>query len=151
MKQMMKKQNGYSDEWRSLGYPIDMGSSSFLRPPPSDFIRAYHMMSSEHAISDIKQGHMKVARFTDANDRILVLYGKLDAGHHHQHPGQLLPAQGKAQGRTDPTRGTNRITMRAGEFSIPTKGEIWVPLDTMLFEPLDPFVSGLAADAVPAA
>jgi hypothetical protein len=68
MKQMMKKQNGYSDEWRSLGYPKDMGSSSFLRPPPSDFIRAYHMTSSEHAVSDIKQGHMKVARFTDAND-----------------------------------------------------------------------------------
>jgi transposase InsO family protein len=38
-------------------------------------------------------------------------------------------SQGKAQDRTDPTGGTNRITMRAGEFSIPRKGDIWVPLD----------------------
>lgn len=59
----------YYDEWTNAGYPSDMASAKFL-PPPSDssLIRAYHLTSSDYAISAISLRRLKVARFDDAND-----------------------------------------------------------------------------------
>jgi hypothetical protein len=65
---MMKDQSDHTEEWRRLGYQEGMGSSSFLCPPAADFVRAYHMTSSEYAVSDIERCRLKVARFSEVND-----------------------------------------------------------------------------------
>ena len=59
----------YEQEWIDAGYPEGMGSAKFL-PPPADgrFIRAYHLTSSDHGISNIRFGRLKVARFAEVND-----------------------------------------------------------------------------------
>ena len=71
----MKKRD-YEQEWMDAGYPEGMGSAKFL-PPPGDrrFIRAYHLTSSDHGISDIRFSRLKVARFAEVNDpfELLVL------------------------------------------------------------------------------
>ena len=45
-----------------------MGSAGTGPPPPSEFIRLYHLCSNEHALSNLINGRLKVARFSDAND-----------------------------------------------------------------------------------
>jgi len=60
--------SNYTKEWQQLGYKKGMGSSSFLRPPVKNFVRAYHMTSSEYAMNDIEQFRLKVARFSEVND-----------------------------------------------------------------------------------
>ncbi len=45
-----------------------MGSADVLPPPPSQFIRLYHLTSAHHAKSNIASGRLKVARFRDLND-----------------------------------------------------------------------------------
>ncbi len=55
-------------EWRRLGYPDGMGSASIVPPPSSEFVRAYHLTSSEYAVSDIERRRLKVARFSEVND-----------------------------------------------------------------------------------
>jgi hypothetical protein len=64
----MTKDQGFITEWRRLGYQEGMGSASILPPPSSEFVRAYHLTSSEHAVSDIEHSRLKVARFSEAND-----------------------------------------------------------------------------------
>jgi Protein of unknown function (DUF2971) len=54
--------------WARAGYTSDMGSAAVTRPPSADFIRVYHITSAQHAISNVALGHLKVARFRDAND-----------------------------------------------------------------------------------
>ena len=73
---MPEKQDNCTQEWITLGYPKGMGSSSFLQPPSSSFIRAYHMTSTKHALDDIKNCWLKVARITELNDpfELLGLY-----------------------------------------------------------------------------
>ena len=44
-----------------------MGSASVV-PPPSPDVRAYHLTSGEHGISDIELRRLKVARFSEVND-----------------------------------------------------------------------------------
>ncbi|MEW6657741.1 MAG: DUF2971 domain-containing protein [Thermodesulfobacteriota bacterium] len=64
---MTKRDN--EKEWTDLGYPKGMGSSKFRLPPPDrDFIRAYHLTSAEHGISNISLRRLKVARFSEIND-----------------------------------------------------------------------------------
>lgn len=58
----------YTLEWQRLGYPKGMASASFLPPPSAHFVRAYHMSSSAHALSDIRLRRRKVTRFLEAND-----------------------------------------------------------------------------------
>lgn len=64
----MTNQIDYTEDWRCLGYKKGMGSSSFIPPPDRDFVRAYHLTSSEHAVSDIERCRLKVARFSEVND-----------------------------------------------------------------------------------
>ena len=58
----------YEQEWRDAGYPEGMGSAKFLPPPDRNFIRAYHLTSSDYGISSISLSRLKVARFSEAND-----------------------------------------------------------------------------------
>ncbi len=64
----MKNSGDFGEEWTRLGYPEDMGSSSFLRPPPKEFIRAYHMTSCKYGLDDLTRHRLKVARFSEVND-----------------------------------------------------------------------------------
>ena len=45
-----------------------MGSAEVVPPPPTDYIRLYHLTSAEFGISNIAFGRLKVARFSDLND-----------------------------------------------------------------------------------
>jgi len=58
----------YEQEWVDAGYSKGMGSAKFLPPPDRSFIRAYHLTSSDHGISDISLSRLKVARFAEVND-----------------------------------------------------------------------------------
>src|ERR1041384_3751599 len=59
------------------------------------------------------------------------LFSSLTAPRHHdQHPGELLPAQGKAESRAGSGRGSSRIVNRGGEFSMTAPGEDSVTLDS---------------------
>jgi hypothetical protein len=60
----------YESEWQTLGYPRGMGSAKFLPPPPKDVVRAYHLTTSDHAISNVNLNRLKVTRFSGANDRL---------------------------------------------------------------------------------
>jgi len=64
----MTDQSDHTEEWQRLGYQKGVGSSSFLCPPLGDFVRAYHLTSSEYAVSDIERRRLKVARFSEVND-----------------------------------------------------------------------------------
>lgn len=58
----------YRREWVKAGYGSVMGSAEVVLPPPPEFIRVYHLTSSDHAIDNIERGRIKVARFRDLND-----------------------------------------------------------------------------------
>ena len=58
----------YRELWEKAGCPRHMGSAAVVRPPPPEYLRVYYLTSSEHAISDIAFGRLKVARFSDLND-----------------------------------------------------------------------------------
>lgn len=58
----------YFSQWIADGYDNDMGSASFLPPPPKGFVRLYYFTSAKHAISNIENARLKLARFSDAND-----------------------------------------------------------------------------------
>jgi hypothetical protein len=45
-----------------------MGSSATGTPPPKNMVRLYHLSSSDHAVSNIIKGRLKVARLSDLND-----------------------------------------------------------------------------------
>lgn len=64
----MTSGNSLIREWRRLGYPDGLGSASIVPPPNPAFVRAYHLTSSQHAMSDINQRRLKVARFSEVND-----------------------------------------------------------------------------------
>jgi hypothetical protein len=55
-------------EWKKAGYERRVGSDAVAVPAPRGFIRAYHLSSAQHAISNIKSARLKVARFSDLND-----------------------------------------------------------------------------------
>jgi len=73
---MSEKHDNYAQEWTKLGYPKGMGSSSFLQPPGSRYIRAYHMTSTKNALNDIENCWLKVALISEVNDpfELLGLY-----------------------------------------------------------------------------
>lgn len=54
--------------WEAAGYRTDMGSAATDHPPPKEMIRLYHLSPSEHAVSNITKGRLKVARLSDLND-----------------------------------------------------------------------------------
>ncbi len=58
----------YRRKWVEEGYGTEMGSAEVVPPPPGDFIRVYHLTTAEHALSNIVNGRIKVARFSDLND-----------------------------------------------------------------------------------
>jgi len=58
----------YRELWVRAGYTATMGSAAVVPPPPSDFLRVYHICRAEYGISNIALGHLKVARFSEAND-----------------------------------------------------------------------------------
>ena len=55
-------------EWKKAGYSSEMGSAEVVPPPSEDFIRLYHITTTEFAISNIGLSRIKVARFSDLND-----------------------------------------------------------------------------------
>ncbi|MCH7777567.1 MAG: DUF2971 domain-containing protein [Gemmatimonadetes bacterium] len=64
----MPMNNALRAEWKKAGYHTKMGSAAVVLPPHKKFIRVYHLSSAEFAISNIKLGRLKVARFSDLND-----------------------------------------------------------------------------------
>src|SRR5258705_1810131 len=64
----MSAHNEYRKKWVEAGYDKRMGSAWVCLPPPADHIRLYHFTTAEHAMSNIKLGRVKVARFADSND-----------------------------------------------------------------------------------
>lgn len=64
----MPMNQAFRELWAAAGYGSDFGSAAVVPPPPSDFIRVYHLTSAEYAISNIALGRLKVARFSDLND-----------------------------------------------------------------------------------
>ena len=58
----------YRTLWIDAGYKPDMGSACAVKPPPPGWLAAYHFVSLESALDDIKNGHIKVARISEAND-----------------------------------------------------------------------------------
>lgn len=50
------------------GYSSKMGSAEVVRPPLAEWIRLYHITTTESGMSDIALRRMKVARFLDLND-----------------------------------------------------------------------------------
>jgi hypothetical protein len=58
----------YRQLWVDSGYPGHMGSACAVKPPPKEYIAAYHFASAEHAISNIEHGRIKVAHLSDLND-----------------------------------------------------------------------------------
>ena len=64
----MPYDNAQRKLWAAAGYRTDMGSSATSKPPPKHMVRLYHLSSSEHAISNITKGRLKVARLSDLND-----------------------------------------------------------------------------------
>lgn len=54
--------------WAARGYRTDLGSAATGQPPSQEFIRLYHLSPAEHAISNIQNGRLKLARFEDLND-----------------------------------------------------------------------------------
>lgn len=58
----------YEAKWRDLGYPREMGSPKLLPPPSPNLVRAFHLTSAEHGISNISLRRLKVTRFSEAND-----------------------------------------------------------------------------------
>ena len=65
---MGRLRNEYRDEWEKLGYCRTMGSAAVVRPPPSEFVRVYHITTAAYAVNDISLRRLKVARFSDLND-----------------------------------------------------------------------------------
>lgn len=57
-------------QWEVLGYdPKKFGSATIAPPPPNnDFVRGYHLTSTEHGISSIALQRLKVSRFSEVND-----------------------------------------------------------------------------------
>lgn len=64
----MPLNNDLRKEWDLAGYRTDMGSAAVVRPPSKEYIRVYHVMPAEFAISNIAFKRMKVARVKDLND-----------------------------------------------------------------------------------
>lgn len=58
----------YRELWGRAGYGLKMGSAAVVPPPPAHLRRLYHLTSSDHGISDVAFGRIKVARFADLND-----------------------------------------------------------------------------------
>ena len=64
----MPMNNAFRDLWRREGYSGINGSAAVVPPPPSDFLRVYHLMPPEHAISNIALRRIKLAKFANLND-----------------------------------------------------------------------------------
>lgn len=64
----MPMQKEMRSEWVKAGYERGMGSAEVVPPPHADFIRVYHLTSTEYAISNIALSRLKVARFAELND-----------------------------------------------------------------------------------
>lgn len=57
-------------QWEMLGYDSKKFVSATIAPPPpnNDFVRAYHLTSTDHGISSIAMQRLKVSRFSEVND-----------------------------------------------------------------------------------
>ena len=64
----MPYDNALRSLWAEAGYRTDLGSCATGEPPSKQFIRLYHLCSAEHAISNVLNGRLKIARFQDLND-----------------------------------------------------------------------------------
>ena len=58
----------YRTLWIDAGYKPDMGSACAVKPPPRDWLAAYHFVSLKDARDDIENGHIKVTLISEAND-----------------------------------------------------------------------------------
>lgn len=71
--------NGRRVAWKPPDYRGDMGSAAITHPPSYEFRRLYYFTRLEHAIDDIQNGWLKVARWRDMNDPFeLLAFNVLD-------------------------------------------------------------------------
>lgn len=54
--------------WVAAGYDERMGSAWVCPPPSNRTLRVYHFTTEKYATSNIKQGRLKIARFSELND-----------------------------------------------------------------------------------
>ncbi len=71
-------------QWTKAGYEPGMGSACVASPPPSDFIRVYHLTTADFAISDLSLGRLKISRFSDSNDPFELMAFSFDDGNRRQ-------------------------------------------------------------------
>ncbi len=60
--------NSLRQHWVAAGYRSDMGSAAIGLPPSAQWIRLYHLLAPEHALSNVERSRLKVSRFRDLND-----------------------------------------------------------------------------------
>lgn len=58
----------YRRLWIDAGYRPDMGSACAVKPPPKEYLAAYHFAKVEDALEDINSRHIKLIRISEAND-----------------------------------------------------------------------------------
>ena len=59
---------GLRKKWKAAGYERGHGSDAVLLPAPTGFKRLYYLTGSEHALSNIVFGRVKISRFSELND-----------------------------------------------------------------------------------
>ena len=64
----MPLNNALRQKWEERGLSGNRASSAAVLPPPVGYHRVYHLLSAEHAITNIVFGRIKVSRFSDLND-----------------------------------------------------------------------------------
>lgn len=80
----MPMQKGFRPLWLDAGYTdlsSEMSSAEVCKPPPAEFVRVYHFMSADHALSSIALGRLKLARFENINDPFELLALRLKGAH----------------------------------------------------------------------
>ena len=58
----------YRQLWKLAGYERGHGSDAVLKPAPTGYERLYYLTGSDHALSNVAFGRLKIARFSELND-----------------------------------------------------------------------------------
>ena len=58
----------FRKEWKASGYARGNGSDAVVPPPPKGLKRLYYLTGSNHAVSNIVFGRIKVSRISELND-----------------------------------------------------------------------------------
>ena len=118
--------------WVDAGYPAIMGSAFVAPPPSSKFKRLYHLISAEHAISNIAFCRLKVALLNHLNDPFELQAAKLINNRElrisvHEFRDRLAPKVGLlcfSEDWVDPVLWTHYASRHSGiclGFDVPTE------------------------------